>query len=202
MKAGTVVKPALALLVAAGVTYAGTPELFKDSLPESLTGKTKPAIKTIGIVKGAEWTDCAKVRDKVGAAIAEKLPNPTPESVTEFIKSPENRLLLAQWVIADAELRCREEMQKRSATLSDAGTYTVTFTYTAGRFSLRIKSVQLYDGKRLVAEDRHDGSTGRTGTNNSYRLEVPAKLKDPHLFVTLDMGKNKDSRGNITITKE
>ena len=86
--------------------------------------------------------------------------------------------------------------------ISAPGTYTVTFTYTAGRFSLRIKSVQLYDGKRLVAEDRHDGSTGRTGTNNSYRLEVPAKLKDPHLFVTLDMGKNKDSRGNITITKE
>ena len=58
MKAGTVVKLALALLVAAGVTYAVKPELFKDYLPESLTGKTnkknKPAIKTVGIVKGAE----------------------------------------------------------------------------------------------------------------------------------------------------
>lgn len=141
MKAGTVVKLALALLVAAGVTYAVKPELFNDYLPESLIGKTnkktKPAIKTIGIVKGDEWIDCAKVRDKVGAAIAEKLPNPTPESVAEFIKSPENRLLLAQWVIADADLRCQEEMQKRSATLSE---------------DLEKQKKQLADKKALIAE--------------------------------------------------
>ncbi len=141
MKAGTVVKLALALLVAAGVTYAVKPELFKDYLPESLTGKTnkktKPAIKTVGIVKGAEWTDCAKVRDKVGAAIAEKLPNPTPESVAEFIKSPENRLLLAQWVIADADLRCQEEMQKRATTLSE---------------DLEKQKKQLADKKALIPE--------------------------------------------------
>lgn len=123
MKAGTVVKTALALLLAAGVTYAVKPELFKDILPGSLTGQTSKkagkkgakkaaTIKNIGIVKGAEWVDCAKVRDKVAAEIAKKIGTPTEASVAEFIKTPENRLLLAQWVVADAEIRAQEEVTK------------------------------------------------------------------------------------------
>ena len=123
MKAGTVVKTALALLLAAGATYAVKPELFKDILPGSLTGQTSKkagkkgakkaaTIKNIGIVKGAEWVDCAKVRDKVAAEIAKKIGTPTEASVAEFIKTPENRLLLAQWVVADAEIRAQEEVTK------------------------------------------------------------------------------------------
>lgn len=123
MKAGTVVKLALALLIAGGATYAVKPELFKDILPASLTGKTtkksgkkadknSPSIKNIGIVKGAEWVDCAKVREKVAAEISKKVGNMSDASVAEFIKTPENRLLLAQWIIADAELRSLEEVAK------------------------------------------------------------------------------------------
>ena len=123
MKAGTIVKTALALLVAAGITYAVKPELFQDYLPGVLTGqqdkkagkkgaKKAASIKNIGIVKGAEWVDCAKVRDKVAAEIAKKIGTPTEASVAEFIKVPENRLLLAQWVVADAELRSLESVKK------------------------------------------------------------------------------------------
>ena len=131
MKAGTIVKTALALLVAAGVTYAVKPELLRDYLPGGLTSqldkmpghetskkagkkgaKQAVTIKNIGIVKGAEWVDCVKVRDKVAAEIAKKIGTPTAAGVAEFIKVPENCLLLAQWVVADAEIRAQEEVTK------------------------------------------------------------------------------------------
>lgn len=119
MKAGTVVKLALVALIAAGATYAVKPELFKDILPESTevkakktAGKKSGGVKNIGIIKGAEWADCAKVRDKVAAEIAKKVGNMSENSVAEFMQSPENRLLLAQWIIADAELRGLEEVAK------------------------------------------------------------------------------------------
>lgn len=116
MKTGTIVKLALALLLAGGITYAVKPELFKDICSESSAGKKKgkkaSSIKNVGIVKGAEWVDCAKVREKVAAEITKKIGNKSDTAVAEFMKSPENRLLLAQWVIADAELRSLEETAK------------------------------------------------------------------------------------------
>ncbi|MBQ8900487.1 MAG: hypothetical protein IJY72_05980, partial [Akkermansia sp.] len=96
MKAGTIVTTALALLVAAGVTYAVKPELLRDYLPGGLTSqldkmlghetgkktgkkgaKKAVTIKNIGIIKGAELVDCLKVRDKVAAEIAQKIGTPT-----------------------------------------------------------------------------------------------------------------------------
>ncbi len=130
MKAGTVLKLALAVLCAAGITYAVKPELLRDYLPEGLTKqldkltgnastqkskkgkkgkKNTPNISNIGIVKGAEWVDCSKVRDKVAAEISKKLTSTAEANVAEFLKTPENRLLLAQWIIADAEVRGLEE---------------------------------------------------------------------------------------------
>ncbi|MDO5470564.1 MAG: discoidin domain-containing protein [Akkermansia sp.] len=119
MKAGTVVKLALAVLIAAGATYAVKPELFKDIIPNSKLaengkkgGRKKATIKNVGIIKGAEWADCVKVRDKVAAEIEKRLGNMSDAAVNEFIGKPENRLLLAQWIIADADQRCREDVAK------------------------------------------------------------------------------------------
>ena len=119
MKAGSIVKLALALLVTAGATYAVKPELFKDILPESKAsagskkaGKKAITIKNIGIISGAEWTDCAKVRDKVAAEITKRIGNMSDFDVAKFAEKAENRLLLAQWIIADAELRSQEEVAK------------------------------------------------------------------------------------------
>ena len=124
MKAGTIVKLALALLVAGGITYAVKPELIRPYLPDALNnalsgktkkgGKTTPAIKNIGIVKGAEWIDCHKVRDKVAAEINKRLSSPTETAIVEFLQKPENRLLLAQWIVADAEIRGAEEVAKQA----------------------------------------------------------------------------------------
>ncbi len=85
--------------------------------------------------------------------------------------------------------------------ISAAGKYKVTFTYTRGTEALRIAAVQLFDGNRLVAEDRHAGSTGHRHSNNNYTLEVPATVRNPQLYVIFNMGSKRDSYGNITIEK-
>lgn len=73
-------------------------------------GDVPMVIKNIGIIKGEEWADCAKVRAKVGEALARELDKGTTAEAKKFVRKPKNRLLLAQWVVADAELRSEEEV--------------------------------------------------------------------------------------------
>ncbi len=84
--------------------------------------------------------------------------------------------------------------------IAEAGTYTVSFRYNSGRQALCVQAVELYDGSNKVAEDRHNGTAGNTHTANTYTLKVDKPVKDPHLFISVDM-KNRDSRGTITIEK-
>ncbi len=82
-----------------------------------------------------------------------------------------------------------------------AGTYEVTFTYTSGTQALGIAAVELYDGDKKVAEDRHNGSTGHKSSGNVYVLKVPAAVTMPRVIVTFNQ-KNFDTYGNISIRKK
>lgn len=86
--------------------------------------------------------------------------------------------------------------------MKSAGTYTVTLSYTSGNHAGVFHAVELYDGKKKVAEDRHAGSSGHKSSNNVYTLEVPASVKNPRLFITFNMGNNRTSYGQITIEKK
>lgn len=85
--------------------------------------------------------------------------------------------------------------------IKEPGTYEVTFAYTSGSQALAIEAVELYDGARKVAEDRHKGSTGHKNSNNVYVLKVPAKVTLPRLVVTINQ-KKFDSNGIITVVKK
>ncbi len=85
--------------------------------------------------------------------------------------------------------------------IAEPGTYTVRFDYTRGRHALNILAVELYDGNTKVAEDRHKGTTGNKSQNNTYTLKVNAPVKSPHLFISVDMPRNRDSNGTITIER-
>ncbi len=85
--------------------------------------------------------------------------------------------------------------------IKEPGSYEVTFTYTSGSQALAIEAVELYDGTRKVAEDRHKGSTGHKSSNNVYVLNVPAKVTLPRLEVTINQ-KKFDSNGTITVIKK
>lgn len=86
--------------------------------------------------------------------------------------------------------------------IKEAGTYEITFAYTKGTEALRVAAVELYDGNKKVAEDRHDGFMGLKQTNNVYTLEVPAAVKKPRIMVIFNMGPKRDSYGKITITRK
>lgn len=85
--------------------------------------------------------------------------------------------------------------------IKEPGTYEVTFTYTGGSQALLISAVELYDGSKKVAEDRHPGSTGHKHSNNVYVLKVSSRVTLPRLVVTFNQ-KMFDSHGNITVTKK
>ncbi len=84
--------------------------------------------------------------------------------------------------------------------ITTPGTYTVRFDWKSGAQGLNILGVELRDGKLAVAKDYHKGSTGYKNNANIYTLKVDKAVKDPHLFISVDM-KNRDSRGQISILK-
>lgn len=85
--------------------------------------------------------------------------------------------------------------------VKEPGTYEVTFSYTSGSQALVIAAVELYDGAKKVAEDRHPGSTGHKSSNNVYVLKVDSRVEQPRLLVTFNQ-KKFDSYGTITVTKK
>ncbi len=86
--------------------------------------------------------------------------------------------------------------------ISAAGTYEVTFNYKKGTEALRVAAVELYDGDKKIAEDRHAGFMGIKQNNNVYTLNVPAAVKTPRIFVIFNMGEKLDSYGKVTITRK
>lgn len=85
--------------------------------------------------------------------------------------------------------------------ISEPGKYRVNFKWASGSKGLTILAVELYDGKTKVAEDRHKGFTGIKDNKPDYTLNVTAPVKDPHLWISVDMVKSRDSSGSITISR-
>ena len=85
--------------------------------------------------------------------------------------------------------------------ISGPGSYAVTFTYARGNHACAIQAVSLYDGDKLITEDRHNGSAGRASKDNVYKLKVDSALRDPHLFIEFNQNGKNDSYGHIVITR-
>ncbi len=81
-----------------------------------------------------------------------------------------------------------------------AGQYSVRFNYKKGRKALVVLAVELYDGDKKVAEDKHKGNAGHKNTGNVYILDVPSTVAKPRLLITFDM-PDRDSYGQISIRK-
>ena len=88
--------------------------------------------------------------------------------------------------------------------ISKSGTYKITFNWTGDSDSLRIKGVKLYNDKKPVAEDMHDGVAGyyKNARDNTYTLNVRSRVTKPHLYVIFDAGTQRKSSGKITIEHE
>ncbi|GAB3655747.1 hypothetical protein GCM10028791_27140 [Echinicola sediminis] len=59
-----------------------------------------------------------------------------------------------------------------SGKIDGNGTYEITFLYTDGKYKLEIAGVQVLKNGNKLVEDIHDGQTGSSSSNNSYKINI------------------------------
>ena len=95
----------LSVLLAACGMYASaqlpTPIAPAPVLPEPAV---KPATPTYSITTSRDWQNPAALRDSLAKKIQARLKSTDEASVKNFLKSEYNRLLLANWYLANAEI--------------------------------------------------------------------------------------------------
>ena len=118
MKSRKVITTGVLLLAAAGGTlYLYYPELLRQHLPKSWCDALGVARQVPGsyignTLKGEEWQDLDAVQEKLRGMIDQRLKGISPQQVTDFMREPENRLILAQYTFAQAE----KDTEKRRTT--------------------------------------------------------------------------------------
>ncbi len=82
------------------------------------------------------------------------------------------------------------------------GTYTFTLVRDRGNHNCNVAAISLYDGKKLIAEDRHEGFVGPNKSENTeYKLEVSTVPSSPHLFIQFNQkGSANNSWGHISLS--
>lgn len=107
------------LLAAVGVTlgwaktHPGKLPVADQLLKAVCSGACRPMAQPVNVadipgsykgssVQAADWADPAALQTKLGQEITAKLSDTDEASVKAFIAAPENRLLLAQWLLADS----------------------------------------------------------------------------------------------------
>lgn len=118
----TIFAGVLLLALAAGGVYVYKPELLtylpkqwqelvgiERRIPGSYIGKN---------LLGSDWADPEMVQEKVAADITEQLDGLSVEEVSAFLREPQRRLLIAQWMLAQAEIDSAEILKEREHQLS------------------------------------------------------------------------------------
>lgn len=82
------------------------------------------------------------------------------------------------------------------------GVYTFTLVRDRGNHNCNVAAISLYDGKKLIAEDRHNGFVGPNKSENTeYKLDVTSPPSEPHLFIQFDQkSTTNNSWGHFSLT--
>ena len=102
-----------------------------------------------------------EVRDALSFAV--RVHKQYPESFTTATGVP--------WSLNGATGKATMEFSV-SEYITRAGTYEVSILWQSGQHALQIETVELFEGSKFVAEDRHAGYTGTRTQNNVYTLRV------------------------------
>ena len=122
MKARKVITTGIFLLAAAGGgLYLFYPEILRQYLPKSWCDALHVARQIPGsyignTLKGSEWQDVDAVQDKLRGMIDKRLGGTSPQQVATFMLEPENRLILAQHTLAQAEKDTAAKREKQEET--------------------------------------------------------------------------------------
>lgn len=109
-------KAVVAAAVAVGGVYLYNPEIISNLWEETelALGLKEPVLDSyIGKnLTGTDWADPEALQDKVEQEINAALPSTDTASVRSFVQDPHNRLLLAQWMLAQCEINSSEQYRK------------------------------------------------------------------------------------------
>lgn len=126
---GGIIAAITALLVAGvGALYIANPQCFGSEDSTATTAKTAKADKStkkakkkkqgsafdgMKLVSSTDWKDAQAVLNSLTDKIASGMSGDTESAAQSYIKDSANRMMLAQWVIAQAEIEARAEADKR-----------------------------------------------------------------------------------------
>lgn len=118
----TIFTGVLLLALAAGGTYLYKPELLNTLSKQwqELTGigHRVPGSYIGKNLLGSDWADPEMVQEKVAADVTAQLAGLSPDDVSAFLREPQHRLLIAQWMLAQAELSSAESLKERENKLA------------------------------------------------------------------------------------
>nr|WP_316933283.1 family 20 glycosylhydrolase [Pedobacter lusitanus] len=129
------------------------------------------------------------------------LPLYFPEKYEKFQKHGN---LVAEWkpsLIREKDFSVFE--MNGSGKITGNGEYLLSFWYTDGTSALAIKAIEVYKNGVKVAEDTHDGYTGREQKDNSYKFSI-SNYETGAAFTIKAMvsgDKGNDSNGAVFIRK-
>ena len=78
---------------------------------------TKPAVTTYNLTTSKDWQNPAALRDSLAKKIQARLKNTEEGTIKSFLKSEYNRLLLANWYLAHAEIASEKAYADYAANL-------------------------------------------------------------------------------------
>lgn len=171
MKAVKVITSGVVLLAAAaGVVHLCDDELFPGALRQASValGFSKAQLGSyIGCnLDASDWSDVKALQAKVEREILENLPGLSNEQVKEFLSVPRNRLMLAQWMLAQAELKSEDSIKSRREGLDKEMT----------RYA---KSVNQINGRVASGAPLSDRVQNQFNNNKKKLAELEAELARP-----------------------
>ncbi|MBE6435442.1 MAG: hypothetical protein E7030_04485 [Akkermansiaceae bacterium] len=133
MSKATLTAIAVLLAGAVGGTYLVKPELFGVSQDEShavtdakapapakkkATKKAKKsgsAFEGMALITATDWADTVAKRDALSAEILAEMGGASTADAQRFVQNKDNLKLVAQWIVAQAEVEAMAEAEKRTA---------------------------------------------------------------------------------------
>ena len=101
------------LIIAASGLYIYDAALFKSLIKSaSSINRTVPGTYMGNNLRGVDWADAEDVKTKVEADVLKNLRSTNRAAVKAFVKEPQNRLLLAQWMLAQSEVGSAELLKQ------------------------------------------------------------------------------------------
>ena len=201
MKNGKKVTLAALLAIAAGVCgYHMQPSLFHNVRQKAKKAK-KINDSYIGhTVKGEEWGDLDALQAKLRGMINQRLKGTSPKQVEEFLKNPENRLILAQYTLTHNE---KDTEQKTANLLQQHNNALDNLQKNIEKTKQAFPAGTPMPPKLAVRQERQESRAGAIGRELAQPHSLSEVVKSPNGAKFMEtLGNNLDWVEQLNSTGE